>query len=73
MYQEEIPYSSEVFIDSFVDKSPRLSVIEATIVVNRESQKGIIIGKGGVKLKELGSQARAKLEEVGIIYKFSFH
>lgn len=73
MYQEEIPYSSEVFIDSFVDKSPRLSIIEATIVVNRESQKGIIIGKGGVKLKELGSQARAKLEEVGIFYKFSFH
>ncbi len=50
-------------IDSFVDK-PNLSVIEAAIIVSRESQKGIIIGKNGLKLKELGIEARKNLEEV---------
>ncbi|KAJ1407850.1 GTP-binding protein era, partial [Ochromonadaceae sp. CCMP2298] len=61
-YQEEIPYSCEIVIDSFRDKSDKLSVIEAGIVVSRESQKAIVIGKGGVKLKELGTMAREKLQ-----------
>ena len=52
-------------IDSFDDKpSGGLSVIEAGIIVNRDSQKAIIIGRAGVKLKELGSVAREKLEQV---------
>jgi GTPase len=51
-------------IDSFKDKSESLSVIEASIVVSRHTQKGIIIGKGGAKLKEVGTIARQKLEAV---------
>jgi GTP-binding protein Era len=61
-YSDEIPYSCEVRIDSFRDKSETLSVIDASIVVSRESQKGIIIGKQGAKLKELGQDARQRLE-----------
>jgi len=63
LYQDEIPYNCEVIIDSFKDKViDKLSVIEATIIVSKDSQKGIIIGKNGIKLKELGILARKKLE-----------
>jgi len=62
-YQDEVPYSCEVVVDGFRDKSPALSVIEASIMVNRESQKLILIGKGGLKLKAVGSLARKRLEE----------
>ena len=62
-YNEEVPYSCEVVIDSFKDKSPTLSVIEACIVVSKDSQKAILIGKGGLKLKELGITARRKVED----------
>ena len=59
----EVPYSCEVTIESFKDKSPSLSVIEANIWASKESQKAILIGRNGRKLKELGSAARGKLEE----------
>ena len=49
-----------------------LSVIEASIVVSRDSQKLIVIGKGGNKLKEVGTKARAKMEEVSINF-FKIH
>ncbi len=63
LYQDEIPYNCEVIIDSFKDKIiDKLSIIEATIIVSKDSQKGIIIGKNGIKLKELGIAARKKLE-----------
>ena len=62
-YQDEVPYSCEVTIESFKDKSPSLSVIEANIWASKESQKAILIGRNGRKLKELGSAARGKLEE----------
>ena len=62
-FKDEIPYSCEVRIDSFKDKSEDLSVIEATILVSRDSQKAIVIGKGGKALKALGVVARARLEE----------
>lgn len=51
-------------IDKFQDKSPNLSVIDALIVVDKESQKGIVIGRKGAMLKELGSRSRLKLEKV---------
>lgn len=63
LYDDEIPYSCEVRIDQFRDKSDNLSVIDATIVVSRESQKGIVIGKQGTKLKELGQDSRQRLEK----------
>lgn len=61
-YKDEIPYSCEVLIEGFTDKSERLTVIEANIVVSRSSHKSILIGKGGAALKELGTAARIRLE-----------
>ncbi len=60
-YEEEIPYSSEVAINSFKDE-PDILRISAQIYVERDSQKGIIIGKGGASLKKVGTEARRDLE-----------
>lgn len=60
---EEIPYSSAVIVDEFEEVPKRkLARIQATIYVERDSQKAIIIGKGGLKLKEIGSEARKDIE-----------
>jgi len=59
--RQEIPYSVAVTIDEFIDE-PELTRIAATIVVPRESHKGIVIGKGGSMLKHVGSAARAEIE-----------
>ncbi|WP_035276789.1 GTPase Era [Desulforegula conservatrix] len=58
---DEIPYATAVTIEVFSEEA-KLVRIEAAIHVERDSQKGIIIGKGGLKLKEIGSAARADLE-----------
>ncbi|RME55314.1 MAG: GTPase Era [Deltaproteobacteria bacterium] len=58
---EEIPYATAVEIDTFEEKAERI-VIEATIHVEKPSQKKIVIGKGGGKIKEIGTQARLDLE-----------
>ena len=61
---EEIPYASAVTIDEFAEENrEKLVSIQATIHVERDSQKGIIIGKQGVKLKEIGMAARKDLEK----------
>jgi GTP-binding protein Era len=60
-YTQEIPYSCEVMITQFKEKEDIL-VISAEILVERATQKGIIIGKGGESLKKLGIQARQDLE-----------
>jgi len=59
--REEIPYSTAVMIDSFKE-GPPLVRIEASILVERESQKGILIGRGGAMLKSIGSGARREIE-----------
>jgi GTP-binding protein Era len=59
--REEIPYSTGVMIDSFKEEAG-LTRIEATVLVEREGQKGILIGKGGLMLKSVGSEARAQIE-----------
>ncbi len=60
---EEIPYSTAVLIESFKEDAAKgLVTIHAAIVVERESQKGIVIGKGGVKLKAIGTAARKDIE-----------
>ena len=59
--REEIPYSTAVIIDSFKEVPP-LVRIEASILVERESQKGILIGRGGAMLKSIGSAARREIE-----------
>ncbi len=66
---QEIPYSTAVVIDAFEeerrgDAQKGLVAIYATIVIERPSQKGIIIGKGGSKLKAIGSSARKDIEKL---------
>jgi len=58
---EEVPHSVMVYLESYKNKKKIIEIL-ATIVVERKSQKGIIIGKGGVMLKEIGSAARADIE-----------
>src|SRR5204863_6537871 len=59
--EEELPYSTAVIIDRF-EEEKNLNRIYASIFVERDSQKGIVIGKGGEKLKEIGTAARKDLE-----------
>jgi GTPase len=59
--QEEMPYSTAVVIDRF-EEDEKLYRIFASIFVERDSQKAIIIGKGGQKLKQVGTEARKELE-----------
>ena len=61
-YSQEIPYSSEVHIDRFKEEE-KIIRISALIFVERDSQKGILIGKAGSALKKVGSQARRSIEE----------
>lgn len=62
---QEIPYSTAVLIESFKEEGSRnLITIHATIVVERDSQKGIVIGKGGDKLKSIGTSARKDIEQL---------
>lgn len=62
-YAQEIPYSCTVTVSDF-KSDEKMDTIHAEIVVNRDSQKGIIIGKGGTKLKQLGIKARQQIEEM---------
>jgi GTP-binding protein Era len=59
--QKEVPYSSEVVVVSFKDE-PEIIRISAEIIVERDTQKGIIIGKGGMMLKKIASAARYDIE-----------
>ena len=61
--REEIPYAVAVLLEEFREEEAKnLTVIKATILVERTSQKRIIIGEGGRMLKEVGQEARAELE-----------
>ena len=60
----EVPHSIAVRIDEFKDRNERTSYIAATLFVERDSQKGIVIGQGGKKLKQIGIDARQKIEEL---------
>ncbi len=61
-YKQEVPYSVEVEISSYKDEK-KITRIEAQIYVTRESQKGILIGHKGEKLKKVGTAARLDMEE----------
>ena len=61
-YDKEIPYSVEVSVESFKEMDDRID-ISAIIYVERESQKGIIIGHQGVALKKVGTESRKALEK----------
>lgn len=60
--RQEIPYGTAVLIDAFTDREDGLTEIHATLVVERQSQKAIIIGKQGQMLKEIGQAARLAIE-----------
>ena len=62
--RQEIPYSSAVVVEEFKEREDGMVLIRAAINVEKESQKGILIGKGGKKLKEIGSQARTEIEHL---------
>ena len=60
--KDEIPYQVLVETEEVIDESKDKMRITASIIVNRESQKGILIGKGGERLKKIGTEARKSLE-----------
>ncbi|QNL50393.1 GTPase Era [Olivibacter sp. SDN3] len=62
LYEKEIPYSTEVIVTSFKQEEDIVR-ISAEIIVERDSQKNIIIGKGGAMIKKVGTYAREDIEE----------
>ena len=61
-YDKEIPYSAEVLVEKFEEKENSIHIM-AVIYVERDTQKGIIIGKGGEKIKKIGIAARHDIEK----------
>jgi len=60
---DEVPYESDVIIES-IDEEDHVDIISAMIIIEKESQKGIIIGKGGESIKRIGKSAREKIERL---------
>jgi GTP-binding protein Era len=60
---DEIPYETDVIVNK-VEEKPHIDVIKATIVVQKSTQKGMIIGKGATAIKRIGKDARAKIEKL---------
>ncbi len=66
LYSQEVPYSCEIYIDSFTESEKNgkpFAHVNATIFVSRSTQKSIIIGRKGEKIKQLGTNARKEIEE----------
>jgi len=63
--RDEVPHSLAVRVDEFKERENGMAYIAATIFVERESQKGIVIGEGGKMLKSIGSAARKEIEDMG--------
>lgn len=61
---DEIPYSTAVVVESFVERENGVIAISAAIMLERDTQKGIVIGRKGEMLKKIGSQARADIERL---------
>jgi GTP-binding protein Era len=62
MYEDEIPYHTAVMIQEYKEKDT-LTKIQADIIVQRETQKGILIGEGGKMIRQLGTEARKEIEK----------
>lgn len=60
---DEIPYEADVIINK-VEEKPNVEVIKATIIVEKQTQKGMIIGEGGIAIKRIGLNARKKIEKL---------
>lgn len=63
LYSKEVPYSCEVAITRFKEDNPNCVEIDATIIVDRTSQKAILIGHKGGKIKQLGIHSRKAMED----------
>lgn len=61
---QELPYQSTVETDSWTDRKDKSIRIEQTIFVERESQRKIVLGKGGATIKSIGAQARVEIAEI---------
>lgn len=61
-YDKEVPYSAEVIVEKFEESEKSIHIM-AVIYVERDTQKGILIGKGGSKLKKVGTDARKDIEK----------
>ncbi|MBI5178284.1 MAG: GTPase Era [Nitrospinae bacterium] len=59
----EVPYASMVSVEEYKERSEKLTAVRATIFVEKESQKGILIGQGGAMIKRIGQAARESLEQ----------
>lgn len=62
--RDEVPHSLAVRLDEFKERENGMAYISATLLVERESQKGIVIGEGGKMMKAIGSAARKEIEEM---------
>jgi GTP-binding protein Era len=73
LLQQEVPYDTLVETERVTEKKGKME-IDAAIIVNRDSQKGIVIGKGAAMLKEIGTKARLDLEKFfGIPIRLNLH
>ncbi|MGV3526257.1 MAG: GTPase Era [Candidatus Sericytochromatia bacterium] len=59
---DEIPHASSVYLEQYIERSENMTYISAVIVVERSNQKAMVIGKNGLKLKEIGAAARISLQ-----------
>jgi GTP-binding protein Era len=64
LLHQEVPHSIAVVVEQFKERGPDMTYIAATIYVERDSQKGIVIGAGGRMLKQIGSAARQEIERL---------
>ena len=62
--RDEVPHAINVRLDEFTERNEHGAYIAATIFVERESQKGIVIGEGGLMIKKIGTAARQQIEEM---------
>ena len=63
--RDEVPHGIAVRVDDFKERENGMTYIAATLFVERESQKGIVIGEGGKMMKQIGTAARKQIEEMG--------
>ena len=64
LLEQEVPHSLAVMVDEFVPRSEELTYISAVVYVERQSQKGIVLGQGGRMIKKIGQAARPEIEEL---------
>ena len=72
---DEIPYETDVMINKKLMKNHNVDVIKATIIVQKGTQKGMIIGKDATAIKRIGKDARIKIEKLtgkNVILNFLF-